>query len=157
MTLISEPSAVTQDNELLIQRTFDARPELVFRVWTTPAHLMRWWGPKDFTLLEFEQDFRPGGAYRSCIRSPEGSAFWMAGVYREIVPGQRIVMTFRWEGGGYDGLETLVTVTFDEAPGGRTAFSFHQAPFPDVEARDSHVGGWNGLLDKLAVYLETQA
>ncbi len=157
MTLASEPTSVLQDNELLIQRTFDAPPELVFRVWTRPEHLARWWGPKDFTPVAFEQDFRPGGAYRAGIRAPSGSETWMAGVYREIVPERRIVMTFQWEGGASDLGESLITVTFEATPTGGTAFSFHQAPFPTVESRDSHVGGWSGLLDNLASYLATVA
>lgn len=146
-------AALIQDDELLIERTFDASPELVYRVWTRPEHLMRWWGPKTYTTLAYEQDFRPGGAYRSCIRAPDGTETWMAGVYREIAPGERIVMTFRWEDGAW-GVDNLVTVTFAPAPGGRTKFSFHQAPFASVEARDSHMGGWSGLLDKLADYLK---
>lgn len=155
--MTTEAVSLTQDNKLLIQRTFDAPRELVFRVWTKTEHLMRWWGPKDFTTIAFEQDFREGGTYRACIRSPEGADTWMRGVYREIEPGRRIVMTFTWEDGAWDLGETLVTVTFDDAPDGRTAFSFHQAPFASVETRDSHMGGWSELTDKLAAYLETQS
>jgi uncharacterized protein YndB with AHSA1/START domain len=148
-------ASLVQDDELLIERTFDASRELVFRVWTKPEHLMRWWGPKDYTVVAFDQDFRVGGAYRSCIRAPDGSDNWMSGVYREIVPNARIVMTFRWEDGAW-GVDNLVTVTFDDAPGGRTKFRFHQSPFTAVEARDSHIGGWSSLLDKLAKYLESE-
>lgn len=148
-----DAASLVQDDELLIERTFDASPELVYRVWTKPEHLMRWWGPKTFTVVTYDQDFRVGGAYRSVIRSPEGKDNVMLGVYREIVPGQRIVMTFRWEDGAWD-VDTLVTITFEDAPGGRTRFRFHQSPFKTVAARDSHIGGWSGLLDKLAIYLE---
>lgn len=154
--MTTEAVLVTQDNELLIRRTFDAPRDLVFRVWTKTEHLMRWWGPKDFTTVAFDQDFREGGSYRACIRAPDGSDHWMSGAYREIAPGRRIVMTFKWEDGAWDLGETLVTVTFEDAPGGRTAFSFHQAPFADVAARDSHLGGWSELADKLAAYLEAQ-
>ncbi|WP_312160984.1 SRPBCC domain-containing protein [Phenylobacterium sp.] len=148
-------ATVLQDDELLIERIFDAPPELVFRVWTKPEHLMRWWGPKDFTVTAFEQDFRVGGAYRSCIRDPSGGDHWMAGVYREIVDGERIIMTFRWEDGAFD-VDNLVTVTFARLAGGRTLFRFHQAPFATVEARDSHTGGWASLVDKLVAYLATE-
>lgn len=144
------------DSELLIRRAFDAPRDLVFSVWTKTEHLLRWWGPKDFTTVAFEQDFRVGGAYRACIRAPDGSDNWMSGTYREIEHGRRIVMTFTWDDGAWDLGETLVTVTFDDLPGGRTAFSFHQAPFADAAARDSHENGWSGLVDKLIAYLETQ-
>lgn len=154
---MTETIEAVQGHELLIERTFDASPELVFRVWTKPEHLMRWWGPKTFTTVAFDMDFRDGGAYRACIRDPEGGDHWMSGVYREIVPAKRIVMTFRWDDGAWDGLDNLITVGFEAAPGGRTKFSFHQAPFADVVARDSHVGGWTECIDGLAAYLEAAA
>lgn len=147
-------TVVIQDDELLIERILDAPRDLVFRVWTDPSHLMRWWGPRDFEPVGFEQDFRVGGTYRYGIRSPEGREAWKTGVYQEIVPDERIVMTFRWEDDAWD-VDNLVTVTFLAMASGRTLLRFHQAPFKTVEARDSHVRGWTGLLDKLGAYLET--
>ena len=90
-------TSAIRDDELLIERIFDAPRELVFRVWTTPEHLMRWWGPKDYRAIAYEMDFRPGGAYRSCIEAPDGARSWMSGVYQEIVAPERIVMTFGWD------------------------------------------------------------
>ncbi|RJG46925.1 SRPBCC domain-containing protein [Mesorhizobium sp. DCY119] len=139
-------------HELLITRVFDAPRSLVYRVWTTPEHLFRWWGPKDFTAPSIAMDFRPGGAYRATIRSPEGNDHIMAGVYQEIVEAERIVFTFAWETDGERGLETLITVTFADQ-GGKTKLSFHQAPFDTVENRDSHNEGWGQCLDRLAAYL----
>ncbi len=139
-------------HELLITRVFDAPRSLVYRVWTTPEHLYRWWGPKDFTAPSINMDFRPGGAYRAVIRSPEGKEYIMAGVYQEIVAAERIVFTFAWEEDGERGLETLITVTFADQ-GSRTKLTFHQAPFETVENRDSHNEGWGQCLDRLAGYL----
>lgn len=147
-------TSLVKDNELLIERLFDAPRELVYRVWTTPEHLARWWAPKTFTPVSYDIDLRPGGAYRAGIRSPEGEVKWMSGTYQEVTPQERIVMTFRWEDGAF-GVDNLITVTFEDAPGG-TAFRFHQAAFDTVEARDSHMGGWSGLIDKLAAYLEAE-
>lgn len=147
-------TVVIQDDELLIERIFDAPRELVFRVWTRPEHLMKWWGPKTFEPIGVEQDFRVGGTYRYGMRSPEGREIWKTGVYQEIVPNERIVMTFRWEDGAW-GVDNIVIVTLLAMASGRTMFRFHQAPFKTLEARDSHVGGWTSLLEKLAVYLET--
>jgi len=139
--------------ELLITRVFDAPRSLVFRVWTSPDHLYRWWGPKDFTTPSVKMDFRPGGAYRTVIRSPKGADHIMVGTYREIVEPERIAFTFSWEGeDGERGLETLITVTFADE-GGKTRLSFHQAPFQTVESRDSHGQGWGEVLDRLAGYL----
>jgi uncharacterized protein YndB with AHSA1/START domain len=147
-------TVVLQNDELLIERVFDAPVELVYRVWTRPEHLMKWWGPKTFEPIGVEQDFREGGAYRYGMRSAEGREVWKSGVFQEIVPNERIVMTFRWEDGAWD-VDNLITVTFLPMASGRTLLRFHQAPFKTVEARDAHTGGWNSLLDKLAAYLET--
>ena len=111
-------TSAIRDDELLIERIFDAPPELVFEVWTKPEHLMRWWGPKDFVTVVFDQDFRVGGAYRACIRDASGGDHWMTGTYREIVDGQKIVMSFRWEDGAW-GVDNTVTVMFAALAGGR--------------------------------------
>ena len=146
-------TSAIRDDELLIERIFDAPRELVFRVWTTPEHLMRWWGPKDYRAVAYEMDFRPGGAYRSCIEAPDGARSWMSGVYQEIVAPERIVMTFGWDADRILGVENVVTVTFASTAGGRTLFRFHQTPFGSIAARDSHFGGWSELLDRFDAYL----
>lgn len=155
MNLVKDRSSVVRGDELLIERVFDAPRELVFRVWTTREHLMRWWGPKDFTTVEYELDLREGGAYRAVIRAPDGSEHGMSGIYREIVAPERIVMTFGWDSDRALGVENLVTVTFHEM-GGRTWVSFHQAPFASQAQRDSHHGGWSELLDRMAAYLSQE-
>lgn len=140
-------------HELLITRLIDAPRALAFKVWTTPEHLVRWWGPKNFTAPSIKMDFRPGGAYRACIRSPEGNDYWMTGVYRDIVEPERIVFTFRWEEEGERGRENLVTVTFADH-NGKTRLNFHQAFFETVETRDSHHGGWSECMDRLVALME---
>ena len=77
---------------------------------------------------------------------------WFGGVYREIVENKRLVFTFTWDNDGPSaGVETLVTITFEEK-GGKTVQTFHQRSFLSAERRDSHVGGWTSAFDKLAVY-----
>jgi uncharacterized protein YndB with AHSA1/START domain len=145
--------AKTEEPVLEITRILDAPRSLVFKVWTTPEHWARWLGPRGFTTPSCEMDFRPGGAYRACIRSPEGTDYWMRGVYREIVEPDRIVFTFAWEDEkGEPGHETLVTVTFAEQ-GGKTKLTFHQAVFETIADRDSHHEGWSESLDRLEAYL----
>jgi uncharacterized protein YndB with AHSA1/START domain len=122
-----------EGRDLVIERIFDAPRELVWKAWTEPEQLMRWWGPKGFTAPAAEMDFRVGGKYLFAMRSPEfheGQVLWSTGVYREIVPFERIVCTdcFADERGNvvpatYYGmnadtpLEMLVTVTFEEHEG----------------------------------------
>jgi uncharacterized protein YndB with AHSA1/START domain len=140
-------------HELVITRIFDAPRRLVFKVWSQPEHLVRWWGPRGFTTPSLAVDVRPGGRFRTCIRSAEGRDSWMSGVYREVVEPERLVFTFAWEKDGERGHETLVTVTFAEQ-GGKTELTFHQAVFETVEDRDSHEDGWSQCLDRLAAYRE---
>jgi len=145
------------DNELLIMRTFDAPVALVFRIWEQREHMVRWWGPKEFTCTALETDFRPGGKWRACIESKQYGQSWMGGQFREIERNRRIIFTFAWEDGrDQPGVETLVTVTFAEKDG-KTVQSFHQAPFLHVEARDSHIGGWNSCFDQEQAYVERLA
>jgi uncharacterized protein YndB with AHSA1/START domain len=144
-------SARLADDELLITRTFDAPPSVLFALWSKPEHLKRWMGPANFTCPEAEIDFRVGGSYRAMIKSREQGENWFGGVYREIIPNRRLVFTFAWDDGPSAGVETLVTITFEEW-GGKTVQAFHQRPFLNVERRDSHVGGWTEAFDKLGAY-----
>jgi uncharacterized protein YndB with AHSA1/START domain len=145
-------AAIPAERELTITRVLEAPRGLVFKVWTQPEHLVRWWGPKDFTAPFCDIELRPGGAWRACIRSPEGTDLWMRGVYREVVAPERLVFTFAWEEDGEPGHQTLVSVTFAEQ-GGKTLLIFHQAAFESVESRDYHHGGWSECFDRLEDYL----
>jgi uncharacterized protein YndB with AHSA1/START domain len=141
------------ERELVITRVFDAPRALVFKVWTEPERLVRWWGPEGFTVPSCEMDLRPGGAFRFLMRSPEGTDHRLQGVYREIVEPERLVFTWAWvDADGKPGHETLVTVTFAEH-GAKTKLTLHQAVFESVESRDSHEEGWTECLDRLAVCL----
>lgn len=135
---------------LVIERLIDAPVALVFKVWTTPEHLVRWLGPKDFTPHSIRMDFRPGGAWSAVIRSPGGDEYPMGGIYREIEENRRIAFSFRWT--EEDGPDTLVTATFEDRDG-KTRLTFTQTPFETVESRDSHTEGWGECLDRLTTYI----
>jgi uncharacterized protein YndB with AHSA1/START domain len=146
-------AAKTAERVLVITRIFDAPPRLVFKAWTEPEHLVRWWGPQGFTTPSCKMDVRPGGAFRFCMRSPEGTDHWLRGVYREIVAPERLVCTWAWEDAeGKPGHETLLTVSFAEH-GSKTKLTLHQAVFESVTARDAHQEGWASSLNRLAEYL----
>ena len=81
----SAAAEAAEQRVLVITRIFDAPPHLVFKAWTEPERLVRWWGPRGFTLTSCELDFRPGGRFRFCMRSSEGTDYRSEGVYREIV------------------------------------------------------------------------
>jgi uncharacterized protein YndB with AHSA1/START domain len=103
------------DNELLIVRTFDAPPAVVFALWSKAEHMKRWMGPKNFTCPQAMIDFSVGGAYRGMIKSAGHGENWFGGVYREIVQDKRLVFTFTWDNEGPSaGIETLITITLEE-------------------------------------------
>jgi uncharacterized protein YndB with AHSA1/START domain len=145
-----------RDDALLIERMFDAPRALVFRLWAERDHVMRWWGPEEFTTTEFDWALVPGRPWRGAMASKQYGVSRFGGVVREVERDRRIVFTFQWESGPEEYRETLVTVTFAERDG-KTVQTFHQAPFDSVESRDSHVGGWNSLFNRQKLYVENTA
>jgi uncharacterized protein YndB with AHSA1/START domain len=142
-------AATTTAPELTITRSFNAPAALVFKAWTQAEHLVRWLGPRSHPAREVEVDFREGGAWRACLRSPDGEDLWMGGRYREISPPDRLVLTFAWDSTGF---ETVVTIRLEEV-GERTVMHFHQAPFASVDSRDSHNEGWSSSFDRLEAFV----
>jgi uncharacterized protein YndB with AHSA1/START domain len=152
--------------DLVITRVFDAPREFVWNAWTEPETSMKWWGPKGFTCPVCRIDLRVGGAYFNCMRSPEGQDYWSTGVYREIVPPERLVCTdsFADEKGnvvpathyGMSAdfpLEMLVTVTLEEEAG-KTRLTLEHVGLPPGEDLDNCRVGWSESFDKLAEVLE---
>jgi uncharacterized protein YndB with AHSA1/START domain len=159
---INNPTDAPAERELVITREFNAPRELMWKVWTDPERMKRWWGPQNFTAPVCKIDLRVGGAYLYCMRSPEGQDYWGTGVYREIVPLERIVCTdsFADEKGnqvpashyGMGGdwpSELRVTVTFEEHEG-KTTLTLRHAGIPAGEMSDLTKAGWNESFDKLA-------
>jgi uncharacterized protein YndB with AHSA1/START domain len=148
-------AAPAAERELTLRRTFDAPRALVFRAWTEPQHLAQWSCPRGFTMIENRGELRVGGAFFAWMRSPRGEDHRMRGVYREIVPPERLVFTHAWlDDRGAPGPETLVTVTLAERSG-RTEMTFHQGIFESVASRDGHEHGWRSCFELLAELLAT--
>ena len=146
-------NSTAAERELDIRRTFNAPRELVFRAWTEPQLLAQWSCPRGFTCSENRGELRVGGAFSACMRSPEGTEHRLRGVYREIVPPERLVFTHCWvDERGTPGPETLVTVMLAER-GGRTEMMFHQGLFASIAARDGHEQGWTSCFEQLAELL----
>ncbi len=144
------------DVTLGLTRHFKAPREIVFRAFTDPSELVRWWGPEGMDVPEIHLDVRPGGKWRTCMRSSEGSLHCVGGVYREIVPPKRLVMTWTWEQGDLEGRETLVTLEFADSNGGTELRLTHER-LPSESSRDAHRGGWSSSLDCLERYLQEAA
>jgi len=161
----SDVPTTAEERTLLIERIFDAPRELVWKAWSDPAMVQRWWGPKGFAAPAVEVDFRVGGKYLFAMQSPEfnnGEPIWSTGVYREIVPLERIVCTDCLADANGNvvpathygmtedfPLEMLVTVEFEDI-GGRTRMTLRHEGIPAGEMSEGAEAGWNESLDKLA-------
>jgi uncharacterized protein YndB with AHSA1/START domain len=143
---------------LTLKRRLNAPPEKVYAAWTDPAQLATWFGPKDIEALRVELDPRIGGHFKIVMRSTdacEGSAeagedHYVSGVYREVVPNEKLVFTWAWR--STPERESLVTVLIKPAGAGSLLTLIHEQLFNE-EARDRHEHGWIGCLDKLDIYL----
>jgi uncharacterized protein YndB with AHSA1/START domain len=138
---------VSDDSVVRLRRTILAPRERVYRAWTDPEELKRWWGPGLFTTPSAEIDLRPGGRYRLVMQPADGEALLLTGTFREIVPPQRLVYTWRWEIGVPDLEDSVVTVEFREVDGGTEVDLVHEHAPGSV--LDPYQLGWESGLAKL--------
>lgn len=138
------------EHELVITRIFDAPRDLVFKVWTDPAHVAQWWGPNGFKTTIQEMDVRPGGHWRYAMRGPDGNDYPFDGVYAEVVEPERLVFDGTIHSDPGQRVWTEVTFTEQE---GKTKVTVHQVySFESAATRGASLG-WNQQLDRLTAYL----
>jgi uncharacterized protein YndB with AHSA1/START domain len=153
------------ENEIVITRVIDAPRSRIFKTWTEPEHLTRWWAPDGCTTPFCKVDLRPGGRFHYCMRLPDGREIWAIGIYRHIVEPERIVYvdSFADENGNpipptHYGMsadhpaESLVTVTFAEQAG-KTKLTLRHAIPEAIKEREDTQKGWTQMFDRLANYL----
>lgn len=154
--------APQEDRDVLITHVFDAPREMVFRAWTDPEILARWFAPNGCTLEVRKMDLREGGTMHTCIRNPDYPDCWCVSTFLEITPPERIAFTMALadeEGSrqtsdvvGKDPDwpdETTVTVTFAESEG-KTRLTLHQNAPESVAKRTGAYPSWLQMLDRLA-------
>lgn len=135
--------------ELYFVREFNAPRALVWRAWTDPAMVAKWWGPKEYPASQIEFDVRPGGKLKAMLCGVEdGKTLSHHGTIVEVREPERLVFTFAWDEEGERGLETVVTLEFTEK-NGKTQLVFRQSPFQSDGERDGHGYGWNSAFDRL--------
>jgi uncharacterized protein YndB with AHSA1/START domain len=156
-------STVNETERMVITRVFDAPRAVVWKAWTDPKYVMQWWGPKGFTSPVCKMDFRVGGTFLWCMRTPDGQEGWNAGEYHEIVLHEKIVFSMYFsdskgnkvEPGEYGIDHEAIddahdVVIFEDLGNGRTKLTFIGSE-PMESAKDSgQLEGWNEQLDKVA-------
>lgn len=136
------------------QRTYPVPPDRVFRAWTEPTLITRWWSPDETIAVEvLAWDLVPGGAWRFGYRFPDGRLVHVRGRFLDITPPSRLAFTWTWEAPDvHAGIETHVTVALRPDGDGTTVELLHEQ-FPDDESRDRHDAGWVATLDRLTEVL----
>jgi uncharacterized protein YndB with AHSA1/START domain len=142
------------EDQILITREFDAPRHLVYKAWTTPELVARWWTARRGTAKEMEIDLRIGGRWRYAMDADNGQEVAFHGIYREIVPNEKIVSTEVFEGapGTPEEAEanaTLNTATFEEKDGRTLVTMLIQCPSPEVRDAIIASGMEGGLQDAL--------
>ena len=150
----TNPASDPMERELTITRVFDAPRELVFRAWTDPTHMAQWWGPKNFTNRVEQMDVRPGGAWRIIMCAPDGNEFPAQGVYREIVPPDRLAFSnLAVDKDGNVIIDGFTTVTFTDH-NGKTKLTLETRGVAKVAYAANYLkgmeAGWTQSLERLA-------
>jgi len=131
-------------------RRIKATPAKVWAAIAMPELMMQWWGPDAGPTLSVVADVRPGGRFSVVFRLLNGEEHNPTGIYQEVVPEKTLVFT--WDLPGTPEPESLVTFRLEPFDGG-TVLTLTHEHLPDESARTSHEEGWNGLLDKLPLFL----
>jgi uncharacterized protein YndB with AHSA1/START domain len=134
---------------LEIKRFINALRDCVYAAWTDPAQLKEWFGPENVRTRNFTADARIGGKYRWDLINEEGEDMTISGEYRELVPGKKIVFTWKWDDDeAWKYTSSVVTVELSDCDGGTELRLIHEK-LPSEESRDRHNEGWNSVIDRL--------
>jgi len=160
-------STVNETERMVVTRVFDAPRELVWKAWTDPKYVMQWWGPKGFTSPSCEIDFRVGGKFLWCMRTPDGQEGWNGGEYHEIVPHEKIVFSMYFadsKGNKVDPAELGIeheavedahdVVLFEDLGNGQTKLTFIGNDTMRDAIESGQLEGWKEILDKVAAVVE---
>lgn len=159
---MSGATGADADREIVITRVFAAPRELVWQVWTQPDHIAKWWGPRGFTTRVEGVDLRAGGKWRYVMVGPDGTEYPVHGVFREVVPPERIVTTDEFDEGWQPPQPIdlprgiVVTALFaDEGDKTRLTLRIVHATAEDKQKHEAMgvVGGWQSSFDCMDDYL----
>lgn len=141
------------DRTITLTRILGAPREQVWRAWTEPEQLTRWWGKRGWTapLETITMDVRPGGAFRlTNVRDTDGAEMAQSGVYREVVEPERLVFVEGADAGCPEAEQTVTVVTFTDLGDGRTEVLLHTTVRTSEANRDQMAGGIASAFERLA-------
>ena len=157
----SNPHKIDPKRDLVLERVVDVPRELVWAAWTTPEHIKQWFTPKPWQTVDCEIDLRPGGIFRTVMRSPEGQDITNVGCFLEIVPNRKLVWTVALQPGyrpsnptfDIPAFTAIITLEPHEKGTKYVALALHK----DEEGRNAHdrMGfseGWGKALDQLVAH-----
>ena len=143
----------TEKTSLEIVRFINAPANRVYDAWTDPGQLKEWWGPEGVRTRNLTAEVQIGGKYRWDLTSPDGEEMSAFGEYLELIPGKKIVFTWKWDDDEeWENRTSVVTVELFER-GSETELRFRHEQLPSEESRDRHTEGWNSLLDGLEQFV----
>ena len=146
-----EQAALREKPSLSLSRHYPVAPKRLWRAWTDPQALKRWWGPgPEHSVSLAELDVRVGGRFRICFGGADGNEHECAGTYKEVVEPKKLVFTWSWPRTTPE-RESLVTLLFN-AKGAGTELVLRHEQFFDEAARDGHHRGWSAALAHLDAY-----
>jgi len=146
----AQASLAATKPSLTLKRRLNAGPEKVYAAWTDPEKIVKWFGPDSGPVTHAEADVRVGGHYAVTFHTEDGEEHNVGGIYREVVPNEKLAFTWAWR--TMPERESFVTVLIKPDGAGSILTLIHEQFF-DEPARDRHAVGWTGCLDKLERYL----
>ena len=147
---MSAQPKVAAKPSLTLKRRLNAAPEKVYAAWTDPAKIVKWFGPDAGAVKSAVLDVRNGGRYSIVFSTENGEEHHVSGVYREVIPGEKLNFTWAWR--TMPERESLVTILIKPDGVGSLLTLIHEQFF-DEDTRNRHQIGWNGCLDKLVLNL----
>lgn len=152
---VADPSAVSvarpARDAVIIERWYPAPVELMWKLWTDPAHLVRWWGPEGMTCPDCKTDLRVGGAWTAVMRNSKGEDYPHECQYLQLDPPTRLVVSWRWINSDGPGKTSRLSVELTpEGEGCRLRLSHTELP---EDYADSHAEGWTSSLASLSQIL----
>jgi uncharacterized protein YndB with AHSA1/START domain len=144
-----------EKTSLEIKRFINAPRTRVYAAWTDPAQLKEWFGPVWVRTCDLVAEARVGGKFRWDVINCDGKEVTIQGDYREVVPGEKIVFTWKHSDDElWENRISIVSVEFSDRNGG-TELRLKHEQLPDDESREGHNRGWNSVLDKLEKFVRT--